>query len=477
MGGFPNFAISFSIISILTGVPLLYGHGLRAGGPYVMTVGWPLVTIFSLLIAASMAEIASAIPTAGAMYHWSTFLGGRGYGWLTGWLNLLGQYSITCGITYGCAEFVAPLVGISPENRWQILLLFAGLLLSHGILNHFYVRLVSFLNIVSAWYHLISVTVFSCVLLAFAKLQHVSFLFTTGFSEVAFRESAQALNAPWIWLFCLGLLQAQWTFTGYDASAHISEETKLPRVNAPWGIFLSVAISGIFGYGLVLALTLAIPDLSAAATVQGQSVFMFIVEQSLGPQMGQVVMWGVALAMWFCGLSSLTANARMIYAFSRDGALPWQKVWARVHPKWRTPTAATWQAVVVAFVLALYSEAFSVIISIATISLCLAYALPIALKMRARWQGRWRPSFDGPWSLGRLGPWVNGLAVLWTLFISVLFMAPPNQQTGTTMLVVGAALAFYWFVLGERNRFKGPQSLATEEAMLTTQAQAVVEVR
>src|SRR5467141_4036089 len=71
LGGFANFAISFSIISILTGAVTLYGYGLEMGGPLEMTIGWPLATAFTLLLAASMAELCSAYPTSGAMYHWA----------------------------------------------------------------------------------------------------------------------------------------------------------------------------------------------------------------------------------------------------------------------------------------------------------------------------------------------------------------------------------------------------------------------
>src|SRR6185503_6129976 len=104
MGGFGNFALSFSIISILTGAVTLYGHGLRFGGPLVMTAGWPLVSVMTLAVAASLAELASAYPTAGALYHWSATLGGRGWGWLCAWLNTIGQFAITAGIDYGLAE-------------------------------------------------------------------------------------------------------------------------------------------------------------------------------------------------------------------------------------------------------------------------------------------------------------------------------------------------------------------------------------
>src|SRR5437763_14403088 len=103
MGGFSNFALSFSVISVLTGAVTLYGHGLRFGGPLVMSLGWPLAALFTLAVAASLAQLASAWPTAGALYHWSAILGGRGLGFFTAWLNTIGQFAITAALDYGPA--------------------------------------------------------------------------------------------------------------------------------------------------------------------------------------------------------------------------------------------------------------------------------------------------------------------------------------------------------------------------------------
>src|ERR1700694_3740138 len=106
MRGFSNFAISFSIISVLTGAVLLYGYGLKFAGPVVNSVGWPVVSLFTLAVAASMAEIASAYPTAGGLYFWAFRLGGRRWGWVTAWLNMIGQVSITAGINVAAATYL-----------------------------------------------------------------------------------------------------------------------------------------------------------------------------------------------------------------------------------------------------------------------------------------------------------------------------------------------------------------------------------
>src|SRR5881397_1619046 len=119
MGGFSNFAISFSIISILTGAVLLFGYGLKFGGPLINTVGWPVVSLFTLCVAASMAELASAYPTAGGLYFWALRLGGRGWAWLTAWLNMVGQITITAGINVAAATYlvgaVTRIAGASPD--------------------------------------------------------------------------------------------------------------------------------------------------------------------------------------------------------------------------------------------------------------------------------------------------------------------------------------------------------------------------
>src|ERR1700704_489965 len=156
MGGFSNFAISFSIISILTGAVTLYSHGLAMGGPAEMAFGWPLVSVFTLTVALSMAELASSLPTSGAMYHWSCRLGGKGWGWFTAWFNITGQLAALAAIDYGAALFVTPLTGL-PTTTGTVLIVYAGVLLSHGLIYHLGLRLVARLNDLSVTVHVIGV--------------------------------------------------------------------------------------------------------------------------------------------------------------------------------------------------------------------------------------------------------------------------------------------------------------------------------
>lgn len=444
MGGFSNFAVSFSIISILTGAVTLYGHGLRYGGPFVMTVGWPLVSVMTLFVAASLAQLASAFPTAGALYHWSALLGGPGWGFLTAWLNTIGQFAITAGIDYGLAEFVANLLGWSTEDRSRVLGIYAVILFSHALLNHVGVRVVAKLNDFSAWYHIAGVAVLVGALAVLAPKQPLSFLATRFTRE----------EVPYFYGFLIGLLQAQWTFTGYDASAHITEETHDPTRNAPWGIFLSVAVSAIVGYLMLLVVTLAIPDLQATASGAVDNPFIAVLTTALGERLGNALVIVVMGAMWFCGLSSITSNSRMLFAFARDGGLPWSRQLAKVSERFKTPHVAVWVSAAMAFIVAVWADAYSAMVALSTLALYASYAVPILVGLMARRAGRW--TMRGPWDLGRWSGLVNGVALAWAAVVTVLFVLPPNELAGYTFAGCLALLAVYWFGY-MRTRFEGPK--------------------
>jgi amino acid transporter len=445
MGGFSNFAISFSIISILTGAVTLYDYGLAMGGPAEMSLGWPLVALSSLAVAASMGEIASAFPTSGGMYHWSVMLGGPTWGWFTAWFNILGLLATIAGIDYGCAQFLMPLLGL-PSRSLVLLIVYGLVLASHGLINHYGIRLVARLNDASVMVHILGVAAIIGALLIFAPKQPLSFFF-------------RAVNSNhmhfYSWAFLLGLLQAQWTFTGYDGSCHLSEETIDPRRRVPWGMINAIVISAVVGYLLLGGLTVSIRSIPAvlnATDAAGNHVpaVIAILEQSLGRSAGGAVSLLAVLAMWFCGLATVTSNSRTVYAFARDGGMPCARFWRYVSPKHRTPAPAIWISVLAAFTVAIYSGAYSVVTSISTVGLYLAYSLPVYLGWRARLRGHWQER--GPWHLGRYSNVVNLAALAWTAFICLMLIMPPNQRAGESMLGVTAGLAL-WYVAGERERF------------------------
>ena len=442
LGRFSSFALSFSIISILTGAVLLYGHGLKFAGPFVMLVGWPLVTVMTLAVAASMAELASAFPTAGALYHWAAILGGRGTGFTTAWLNVVGQFAVTAAIDFGMAEFVVDLLQL-PGGRTTKLAMTLFLLVGHGFLNVIGVKVLDAMNWLSAWYHVLGVVVIVALLVALGPHQPVSILLArTTISEHGY-----------LYGFAIGLLQAQWTFTGYDASAHVTEETIDPARAAPAGIIWSVVISGVAGWLLILAVTLATPDLAAAAA-SPDNTFIVSVTAAIGPTLGKVATWIAVLAMWFCGLASVTSNSRMLYAFARDGGPPGSAALAKVSKTRQTPVVAIWVSVGFAFGIAALGKILSVMGALSTIALYASYVVPVAAGLFARRSGRWTQR--GPWNLGAWSTVVNVIAIAWVAFMTVVFVLPPNELAGWGFGGTLIAIALGW-VLWARKHFRGPK--------------------
>jgi len=449
MGGFSNFAISFSIISILTGAVTLYEHGLTMGGPAEMAFGWPLVSVFTLAVALSMAELASSLPSSGAMYHWACRLGGKGWGWFTAWFNITGQLATLAAIDYGCALFVTPLAGLSTAPS-TVLLVYAGVLLSHALINHFGIRLVARLNDFSVTVHIVGVIAIVGAVFLFAPKRPVGFFFA--------RITSNTQGWPYGWAFVVGLLQAQWTFTGYDASASVSEETVDPRRRVPWSIVMAVAVSSLVGYLLLLALTLAITDIPAVLNARDADsnripAVIAILRTALGERAGAVFVGLAAMAMWFCGLAAVTWTSRVIYAFARDNGLPASAVWMRVSRKHLTPAPAIWLSAVVAFVATISSGTYAVVTSIGVIGLYFSYIVPVYLAWRARGSAAETPR--GPWHLGRFGSAINLVAILWVVFITMILAIPDNSRAGKTMAVLTVLLSA-WYLLAERHRFRGP---------------------
>ena len=449
MGGFSNFALSFSIISILTGAVTLYEHGLVMGGPAEMAFGWPLVALFAMMVALSMAELASSLPTSGAMYHWACRLGGKGWGWFTAWFNIAGQLAAIAGIDYGAALFVMPLIGL-PATTGRVLLVYATILVSHALINHFGIRLVAWLNDLSVTVHVIGVIAIVAALAVFAPKQPIGFFFA--------RISSNTEGWPYWWAFVVGLLQAQWTFTGYDASASVSEETVDPRRRVPWGIVMAVAVSAIVGYLLLIALTLAIrsiPDVLNARDAGGHEIpaVIAILTEALGAQAGSAFTALAAMAMWFCGLSALTWSSRTVYAFARDDGMPGSAVWRQVSEKHLTPAPAIWLCAAVAFLATVTSGTYAVVTSISVIGLYFSYIIPVYLAWRSRGTAAQAPR--GPWHLGRFGPPINLIAIVWVVFITGILSIPDDMRAGKAIAGLTVLLSG-WYLLSERHHFRGP---------------------
>lgn len=462
MSGFTNFAISFTIISVLAGTLTLFGVGLSSSGPSAPAYGWPIVSFFAIMVAAAMAEIASAYPTAGGLYYWASKLGGAGWGWFTAWFNVIGQVAVTAGIDYGLAMFVDALLNqfipaIPAEGTAgsvATLIIYAIILLLQAYINSRGINLVSLLNNISAWWHIAGVIIIVGALLFFAPhhANPLQFMYSTRFTASGF---------PYWYGFLLGLLLAAYTFTGYDASAHVSEETEGAEFSAPKGILMSVVVSAIAGYLLIIGLLVAMPDLND--TLSSSNAVLYILTTRLGETVGTLMFLIAIVAQFFCGTASITSNSRMIFAFARDGGMPGSKTLYRLSDR-HVPLNALFTSIISAFILALpalfSSVVYTAVTSIAVIGLYVAYVTPVFLKLihSERFKA-------GPWNLGIFSKPIGWLAIGWTVVGSILFMLPVSYPitienlnfTGIVFLVVWAIL-IPWYMFSVRHWFKGPQS-------------------
>jgi len=360
MSGFSNFALSFSIICILAGGITSFQLGFGAVGGAAAGIVWPAGVAYCLIVALCLAQVASAFPTAGGLYHWSALLGGRGWGWATAWFNLLGLVFVTASVNVGATQlllaFAAPLAGVDPATLGPGVqaAVVGAITLTQAACNHFGIRLVTRLTDLSGVLILVVAVVLTVALLAAAPAldwgRLVRFANHSGAAGGGIWPPEESLSR----LAALALIWPLYTITGYDASAHAAEETREAARNVPRGIVRSVLLSGGFGWVMVAAFVLALPDVGAGAA-KGAEVFSWLLSSTLPTPLATALWAGIIAANYCCGLACVTCPSRMIYAFARDGGLPAAGTLRRVSPRWGTPVAAVWVGASLAFACTLYT--------------------------------------------------------------------------------------------------------------------------
>jgi amino acid transporter len=482
--GFSNFAISFSIISILAGCFTTFGQAWNNGGPIAISWGWPLISIFILLIGFSMSELVSAYPTAGGIYWWASKMGGPAYGWFTGWLNLIGLIAVTASVDYGCATFLN-LVLANTVDGWdgtlnQAFLLFVIILVAHGLINIFGQPIIHLLQNVSVWWHVFGAAVIVLILMFVPdKHQSVGWVFGEQFNNSGFADGDSGGGMYWLYILPLGFLLTQYTITGFDACAHVSEETKGAARSAANGLWQSIAYSAIGGWILLLALLFAATEVDAINEQAGFSGA--VLQTALSSGFFKAVIIISTIGQFFCGMSCVTSMSRMTYAFARDGGMPASRRLSKVDRN-GTPVAAIIFGTVAGLILtlpALYKApngvpvAFYAVVSVAVIGLYVAFLIPIVLRLRMG--DRFVP---GPWTLGRKYKVIGWIAAIEIVVVSIYFILPfsPAGIPGNAdfdwkavnyapiaLLIVVASVAALWFASG-RKHFTGMRRNVDEPA-------------
>ena len=493
--GFSNFAISFSIISILAGCFTTFGQAWNNGGPIAISIGWPVISAFILIIGLCMSELVSAYPTSGGIYWWASKLGGVKAGYYTGWLNLIGLIAIVASVVYGAATYLNTFIDLFSDGYagsflggdalYQQFFWFAVLMALIVAVNIFSSHLLAVLNNISVWWHVVGAALVVLILIFGPDThQSASFVFTERFNNSGFGDTHGI--GFWFYVLPLGFLLTQYTITGYDACAHMSEETHGAAQSAARGIWQAIFYSAVGGWILLLAFLFAathvdtINSFDPKVNPYGGGSVIAVLATALSPALLKVVIFISMTGQIYCSTSCLTATSRMGYAFSRDGAVPGARMLSAVNDK-GVPRNAVLGAAIAAVVLtlpALYRSptgaptAFYAVVSIGVIGLYVAFAIPI-------WQ-RWRlgDSFrGGPWTLGNKYKWMSLLAVGEIAITSVYFILPfspqgiPGHQTDgksdftwtavnyTPIVVLGLLLALWiaWHT-SAKHWFTGPRT-------------------
>jgi amino acid transporter len=488
---FTNFAISFTIISILAGTFTNFSFAWQNGGPAGIAFGWPIICALIMMVGFSMAELASAYPTAGGPYWWANDLGGKGWSWMTGWFNIAGLIGVVAGVGYGAAIFLNFLLGLYTVDIFGVNFgdtshilaetwgLFVVCLILFNLLNIFGDRLLGMVNNISVFWHVIGVTIVILLLIIVPDHhQSADFVFTqTINNNGAFGGSTTALGF-WLLVVPVGFILTMYTETGYDASAHTAEETRGAAVAAAQGIWRSIFYSAIIGWILLLAFLFAANDV--AAVNDGAGFVGVIFTSAMDSWAAKLVVLIATIGQLFCGTACLTSASRTWYAFSRDRAIPGWPVWRRVNRD-RVPFNAvmgvTFFSLLIA-IPALFGKndipfAFFAITGICTLGLYIAYLIPVYLRLRAG--DRFQP---GPWTLGSRYKVVNIIALAFGVLM-VFALDLPYTPTGLpwkdgfdaanvnySPLAILIPLIFgLWYLVSAKNTYQGPISTLEEDVV------------
>src|SRR5829696_2749786 len=488
--GFTNFAISFTIISVLAGTFTTFSFAWLHGGPVMVSIGWPVICFFVLMVGFSMAELTSRYPTAGGPYWWAHDLGGKGWSWMTGWFNVVGLIGIVSSVGYGAAIFLGTLLGLYSVDVFglnfadtdhvlrETWILFALILVLYTVINIFADRLLGLINNISVGWHLLGVAIIIALLIIVPDdHQSADFVFTERFnSNGAFGLGETSALGFWLLVLPVGFLLTMYTETGYDASAHTAEETRGAAMAAAQGVWRAIFYSALIGWILLLAFLFAATDTAAVDDGAGFSGAIFT--SALDSWAAKLVILIATVGQLFCGAAGLTSASRTWYAFSRDRGMPGWSLFRRVNRD-RVPFNAVIGVSVFSLIIAIpalfgknnYPFAFFALTGICTVGLYIAYIIPVYLRLRRG------DSFEpGPWNLGRRHKLVNTLAIIFVVAVVYSLDLPytpgglPWNEDFDASLVNYTPFAILlplifgvWYLVSAKNKYQGPVRTLEED--------------
>ncbi|CAF3990578.1 unnamed protein product [Adineta steineri] len=463
---FSVLGLSFAIMAVPAGESVTLNIGLTDGGPVTILYGWILVTIISICIAASLAEICSKYPTSGGVYYWSAILANKEWApitsWITGWLNLVGNWTLTTAICFSCGQLILSGVGLWDETyipaTWHVVLMYWTVLLISLFINIFAAKHLDFINIICVYWTGVSILIIVISVLTMAKggRRSATYVFT--------EFDATSAGWPPVWAFFVGLLQSAYTLTGYGMLASMCEEVQYPEQEVPKAMVYSVVAAGIIGIIYIIPILFVMPSISKLLSIPTGQPIGYLFMTATGSTIGGLGLLSLIIGIqFFAAIGSLTATSRCLYAFSRDGAVPASKFWSRINKQYGIPLYALLLSTVVQGLLVFIyfgsSAAFNAFTGVSTICLSASYGLPIVILV---FRGRHLVN-NAPFSLGKFGYVINIVTILWILLAMVIFSMPTSipvtvstMNYASVLFIFFAGISILWYIVWGRKHFDGP---------------------
>ncbi|KAK3073910.1 hypothetical protein LTR53_004092 [Teratosphaeriaceae sp. CCFEE 6253] len=465
------FSVSFSILGILPSIASTLSYNLAYSGQAGSVWGWIVASVLIQFVALSMAELCSSMPTAGGLYYASAVLAPEGWGplasWVTGWSNFVGQLTGPVSVGYALSYMILTAAAIvNPDyviQTWHIYLTLILLLVVSGSITMQATKIIGWINVVGTWVNLIALIIF-VIWMPIGSVNRPK----TNPNNIVWTSDGIVNGTEWPtgFAFIMGFLSVIWTMSGYDAPFHLSEECGNANVAAPRAIVMTAQLGFYLGFPVILVIAYTVMSIEdVVASDLGQPMGA-LCTQVLGPKAGLAMFCINIVAQYAVMLGCIIAGSRVIYAYSRDGALPGSRWWKKVNGFTHTPVNALWFDLGINALLGLLMFASPVAIgavfSIGAIAQYVAFTIPIALRLTAA-KNQFRP---GPWNLGRWSKPCGYIACSWVVFIIPVLCFPAAKgkdlnalNMNYTCVVYGGVMIFalLWYAIDARKWFKGPR--------------------
>ncbi|KAH8891257.1 amino acid permease, variant [Thozetella sp. PMI_491] len=464
---------AISILGVLGSVPATWGTPLISGGPATAIWTWFAGSFFALCLALSIAELISAYPTAGGMYYVTKHVFPPEKvplaAWVIGWSNFLGQAGGVASVAYSVSQMTLAAVSMgsvqddgmfsySPTPQITVGLSIA-VLICHGILCSFPSRTLSKMIRWFAPINIIGSVVVSIALLILSPNKPpASEVFGTITDGSGWNNHGFS--------FLIGFLSVAWVMTDYDGVGHVSEELHNASTSAPAALIVGIVVTWVSGWLLNVALGFGTGDMEGilSSPMGNPAAQVFF---NAGGRNGGIAMWfWVILVQFFTGMSAMLANTRTCFALARDEAFPFSGTLRKMNSHTQTPLYSVWAVVVFCCLMNLIglgsAQTINGIFGITAPAMDLSYIAVIAARL---YYAKSHPVTPGPFRLGRLQKPVNVIAIVWTLFISVILFFPPTypvtpENMNYAIAIAGAValLSLSWWYAGARRYYVGPRT-------------------